>query len=79
MLEGYEFFGMDDARRAIEDLIAPVAERETEWRESLRDGSIDQFMDSYIASELPSLDHLAPDSERIRAAYVREHLALFDT
>jgi hypothetical protein len=42
VLDGYEVLGLQDQAVAIREVIAPLAEREAAWRESLRDGSIER-------------------------------------
>jgi Domain of unknown function (DUF4375) len=68
VLDGYSRLGLDDVRRIVEELFAPIAAVEAEWRESLRDGTIETFFDSYVESRLPEFDDRVEfhDSERIR-------------
>jgi hypothetical protein len=77
VLDGYSFLGLDDARAVVATVVEPVAAREQEWRESLRDGSIETFFASYPASNLPEHDDRIEfhDTERIR--YVRANATLF--
>lgn len=68
VLEGYARLGLAETRRTVEDMVAPLAQAEAAWRESLRDGSIATFFDSYPASSLPAYDHRIGehDAERVR-------------
>ncbi len=77
VLDGYSFLGLAEARRIIEDVVAPVAANEIAWRESLRDGRIETFFASYVESKLPEYDERIAfhDDERIR--YVRSNPQLF--
>jgi hypothetical protein len=56
VLDGYSYLRLPDARRVVEELVAPVAEAEHAWRNSLRDGTIEGFFASYPESCLPSYD-----------------------
>jgi Domain of unknown function (DUF4375) len=78
VLEGYEFFGLREERQVIAQHVRPLSEHEREWRESLAGGSIEQFMQSYAATQLSEYNRLVPDSDQVRAAYVRANLSLFD-
>jgi hypothetical protein len=71
VLDGYSFLGLDEVRRVVEGVVAPVAANEEAWRESLRDGKIETFFGSYSESQLPEYDERIGihDVERIR--YVR--------
>ena len=68
VLEGYAHLGLAETRRIVEDVVAPLAEAEAAWRESLRDGSIATFFESYPASSLPEYDDRIGehDAERVR-------------
>jgi Domain of unknown function (DUF4375) len=68
VLDGYDHLGLAEARHVIEDVVAPLAEAEAAWRESLRDGSIATFFESYLASSLPEYDNRIGehDAERVR-------------
>ena len=63
VLDGYDQLGLHEVRATIEASVAPIANREAKWRESLRDGRIETFFDSYGTTELDALD---------------EHIQLFD-
>lgn len=71
VLDGYSALGLDEVRRVVEEVVAPVAANEEAWRESLRDGRIETFFESYSESQLPEYDERIGhhDVERIR--YVR--------
>ncbi|HEX7277278.1 MAG TPA: DUF4375 domain-containing protein [Acidimicrobiales bacterium] len=77
VIDGYAFLGLEAARRIVAEDVAPIAEREKEWRESLRDGSDDTFANAYADTELTALDERIEfhDAERLR--YVRGHPDLF--
>jgi hypothetical protein len=77
VLDGYAYLGLETARRIVEEDVAPIAEREREWRESLRDSSIETFANSYADTELTQFDERIElhDAERIR--YVRANPTLF--
>ena len=68
VLDGYRLLGLDDQASVIRDVVSPLAEREAGWRDSLRDGTIETFMVSYVESALPAFDDRieAHDAERIR-------------
>jgi Domain of unknown function (DUF4375) len=68
VLEGYAHLGLAETRRIVEDVVAPLAHAEAGWRESLRDGSIATFFESYPATSLPAYDHRIGehDAERVR-------------
>jgi hypothetical protein len=55
-------------RRVVRELVAPLAQQEATWRDSLRDGRVETFMGSYVASGLPQLDERIEfhDAERLR-------------
>jgi hypothetical protein len=73
VLDGYRLLRLDDQASVVREVVAPLAEREAGWRDSLRDGTIETFMASYVESALPELDDRieAHDAERIR--FVRSH------
>ena len=71
VLEGYTHLGLHDARATLEQAIAPIAARESEWRESLRDGRIETFFDSYGESELEALDADIEVFDHVRVALIR--------
>jgi hypothetical protein len=68
VLEGYAHLGLVETRRIVEDVVAPLAREEAAWRESLRDGSISTFFESYPATSLPEYDSRIGehDAERVR-------------
>jgi Domain of unknown function (DUF4375) len=69
VLDGYRLLGLDDQATVVREVVAPLAEREAGWRDSLRDGTtIETFMASYVESALPELDDRieAHDAERVR-------------
>jgi hypothetical protein len=68
VLDGFRFLGLDDQATVVREVVAPLAEREAGWRDSLRDGTIETFMASYAESALPEFDDRieAHDAERIR-------------
>ena len=69
--EGYEVFGVPESARVIRDLVAPLAARESEWRESLRDGRIETFFDSYPQSQLDQFGGRVGRHDIERLAYVQ--------
>jgi hypothetical protein len=77
VLDGYAHLGLESARRIVAEEVAPIAEREREGRESLRDSSDETFAKSYSDTELTQLDEQIElhDAERIQ--YVRAHPTLF--
>lgn len=77
VLDGYSCLGLPDARRVVEELVAPVAEAESAWRESLRDGTIEGFFASYPESRLPSYDDRIGYHDDVRVGYLRAHPELF--
>jgi hypothetical protein len=77
VLDGYTHLGLPNARRIVEELVAPVAEAEHAWRESLRDGTIETFFGSYPESRLPGYDDRIVMHDDVRVRYVRAHPELF--
>jgi len=77
ILDGYSFLGLDDARRIVEEVVAPVAAEEAAWRESLRDGTIETFFASYVESKLPEYDVRIVEHDEDRIRYVRANPELF--
>jgi hypothetical protein len=77
VLDGYRHLGLPEARRVVEEVVAPVAEAERPWRESLRDGTIEGFFGSYPQSLLPDHDDSIGYHDDIRVRYVRAHPELF--
>jgi len=71
VLEGYTHLGLAETRRVVEDVVAPLAQAEAAWRESLRDGSIATFFESYPASSLPAYDHRIGEHDADRVRLVR--------
>jgi Domain of unknown function (DUF4375) len=68
VLDGYRLLDLDDQATVVREVVAPLAEREAELRDSLRDGTIETFMASYVESALPDFDDRieAHDAKRIR-------------
>jgi Domain of unknown function (DUF4375) len=68
VLDGYRLLGLEDQATVVREVVAPLAEREAGWRDSLRGGTIETFMVSYVDSALPEFDDRveAHDAERIR-------------
>jgi hypothetical protein len=77
VLDGYSHLGLHDARQVVEEIVAPVAETERTWRESLRDGTIEGFFGSYPESLLPDYDNRIVMHDDIRVQHVRAHPQLF--
>lgn len=73
VLAGFDRLGLEETRAAIEQVVAPIAACEAEWRESLRDGRIETFFDSYEDTALDGLDGIVEDHDHIRVALVRAH------
>ena len=73
VLDGYSRLGLEDVRRVVEEVVAPVASAEAQWRQSLRDGTIDTFFGSYVESRLPEYDDRIDchDVERLRLVRAR--------
>lgn len=71
VLDGYRLLGLDDRAAVIRDVVAPLAEREASWRESLRDGTIETFMGSYAVSALPEFDDRITEHDADRIHFVR--------
>ena len=76
-LEGYEYLGLGDVAALIREIVAPIAAREAEWRESLRDGRIETFMESYVESELPDFDERIEVHDAERLSFVRANPSTF--
>ena len=70
---GTGLLGLDDQATVVREVVAPLAEREARWRDSLRDRTIETFMASYVESALPEFDDRieAHDADRVR--FVRSH------
>lgn len=68
MLEGYSRLGLEDARRVVEEIVAPIASEEAAWPEALRDGTIETFFEPYVESRLPEYDERIEfhDAERLQ-------------
>ena len=77
VLEGYAFFGLDEVRDLVETSVQPIAAREQEWRESLRDGTIETFFDSYPETDFNDLDEQVGFHDEVRVAYIRANPELF--
>jgi Domain of unknown function (DUF4375) len=77
VLDGYRLLGLEEHATVVRELVAPLAKREALWRESLRDGTIETFMESYVESALPELDDRIElhDAERLR--FVRRRPSAF--
>jgi hypothetical protein len=71
VLEGYAHLGLDETRCIVEDVVAPLAEAEAGWRESLRDGSIATFFESYPASSLPEYEDRIGEHDSERVGLIR--------
>ncbi len=65
VLDGYSYLRLPDARRVVEELVAPVAEAEHAWRNSLRDGTIEGFFASYPESCLADPFHVVTAGNRV--------------
>jgi Domain of unknown function (DUF4375) len=72
VLDGYTYLGLDEARRVVEELIAPLARVEAAWRGSLRDGTIETFFASYPQSQLPDYDDRIEFHDDVRMQLMRE-------
>ena len=77
VLDGYSFLGLDDVRALLDVAVHPLAAREQEWRESLRDGRIETFFGSYPETQLSQFDNQVGFHDKQRIAYVRGHPELF--
>lgn len=71
VLDGYDRLGLHEVRATIEATVAPIATREAEWRESLRDGRIETFFDSYGTTELNALDEHVQLFDHVRIERIR--------
>ena len=72
VLDGYSHLGLHHVRELVEEAVAPIAAREAEWRESLRDGRIETFLDSYDGTGLEAYDHQIGFHDHVRVAMVRD-------
>ena len=77
VLDGYSRLGLDEARRTVEEVIAPIASEEARWREALRDGSIETFFESYVESRLPEYDDRIGFHDTERLSLVRAKPSTF--
>ena len=77
VLEGYSRLGLDETRQLVEDVVAPLAREEAAWRDSLRDGTIESFFDSYVASRLPEYDDRIGFHDGERISLVRSNPKTF--
>ena len=73
VLDGYDRLGLHEVRATIEATVAPIANREAEWRESLRDGRIETFFGSYGTTELDALDEHVQMFDHVRIERIRAH------
>ncbi len=71
VLDGYRLLRLDAQAAMIRELVAPLAEREASWREALRDGTIESFMESYAESALPQFDERIEQHDADRVRFVR--------
>jgi Domain of unknown function (DUF4375) len=71
VLDGYRVLGLDDQAAVVREVIAPLAEREAGWRDSLRNGTIETFMASYVDSALPEFDERIEEHDAERIRFVR--------
>jgi Domain of unknown function (DUF4375) len=71
VLDGYRLLGLDDQATVVREVIAPLADREGGWRDSLRDGTIETFMASYVESALPEFDDRIEEHDAERIRFVR--------
>jgi hypothetical protein len=71
VLDGYTRLGLAERRRLLEEAVAPLAGAEAEWRESLRDGTIETFFESYPGSGLADHDDCVGDHDAERLRLVR--------
>lgn len=77
VLQGYSRLHLEEARRVVEEVVAPIASEEAAWREALRDGSIETFFGSYVESRLPEYDDRIEFHDNERIELVRAHPAKF--
>ncbi len=75
---GYELFGDDRGASLVSEILTPLATRDAEWRESLRDDRIETFFESYLETRLAEYDDRAVGRHDVgRLRYVRAHPDLF--
>ena len=77
VVEGYRLLSLEGQATVVREVVAPLATREAEWRESLRDGTVQSFMDAYVESALPDLDDRIEAHDADRLALVRNHAQVF--
>ena len=77
VLEGYDTLGRTEVRVLLEELVAPIAADEDEWRESLRNGRLETFFDSYPETDLAQLDEQVGWHDEERFAILRANPELF--
>lgn len=77
VVEGYRLLDLEGQATVVREVVAPLATREAEWRESLRDGTVQSFMDAYVESALPDLDDRIEAHDADRLAFVRNHAQVF--
>jgi Domain of unknown function (DUF4375) len=71
VLDGYRLLGLEHQATVVRELVAPLAKREASWRDSLRDGTIETFMESYVESALPEFDDRIEEHDAERLRFVR--------
>jgi len=54
-----------------------VAQREAEWRASLRDGRVETFLDAYTDTQLNQFDQQIVEHDDVRLALVRANAEMF--
>lgn len=77
VLDSYPVFGLERQAEVIRQEILPIAARESAWRESLRDGTLETFFGSYVDSALPELDDRIELHDAERIAFIRAHAGDF--
>ena len=77
VLEGYRSLGLDGAAATVREVVEPIAQREAEWREALRDGRIETFMESYVETALPEYDDRIEIHDADRLAVARRDPSRF--
>jgi hypothetical protein len=77
VVEGYRSLDLESQATVVLEIVAPLAAREAEWRESLRDGTVQTFMESYVESALPDFDDRIETHDADRLDFVRSHAQIF--
>lgn len=77
ILDSYPILGLPEQAEAIRELIAPLESQESAWRESLRDGTIETFFESYVESALPDFDDRIELHDPERVSFIRAHASDF--